>query len=100
MGPIANSYPTDINPAFLETRQLLKQYSGVNNHPVSQYAKLTGVKDSGRDQVEFEFIISNHNRMPGIIATLKSRNQISLASKKIGNLPFTFVTPLQSYNNH
>jgi hypothetical protein len=54
----------------------------------------------GWDQVADGFFAFDHQSVPGIIAALKSNDQIRLGSQEINDLAFALITPLSADYDH
>jgi hypothetical protein len=80
--------------AGLELVDLREKHLRVHHHPVADHALLSGVKDSGRDQVEDEFLPTDHKRVPGVVPPGGTRNRVHELGVDVDNFSLALVTPL------
>jgi hypothetical protein len=62
-----------------------------------------GIEDAGRDEVERVPLALDDDRVPGVIAALVPNDHIHVLGEEIGDLAFSFVSPLradQRYARH
>ena len=58
------------------------------------------MQDSRWDQVQDKFFIFHHQRVAGVVASLKSDNVIGRLTQEINNLTLALVAPLGSNHNY
>ncbi|CAB4663608.1 unannotated protein [freshwater metagenome] len=56
------------------------------------------VKDSARDQLEFEYLSIDDDRVASIVPTLISNAEGSILGEVIGKPPLAFISPLGTNN--
>jgi len=78
----------------------LKKNLRIENNPVTDYAPFTRVQDTGRNQVEYHFFISDNKGMTCIVSALKTDYIVSIFGKDINYLTFSLIAPLGSNHNN
>src|SRR6266550_6284576 len=81
---------------FHEAISLFKKCFRVNDHAVAEHARLALVHNTGRQQVKHERPLTDLHRMPGVVSTLITSDDLKSLGKEINDLPFAFITPLGS----
>src|SRR5262249_47297727 len=84
----------DVDLTLFQPVDLLEQYLRVEHHPVADRAGQSLVEDPRRDQVEFEDVPVPDDRVPGIVATLKTDHQVGPLGEQVDDLSLSFIAPL------
>ncbi len=84
----------------LETVHLLDQDGRINDDSVADNAKLSGMKNAGRDEVQDGLLPLDDQGMSGIIAALEPGDDIGVCRIEVDDFSLSFITPLGSHNNH
>jgi hypothetical protein len=72
----------------------LKQYTWVNDNAISNYWNDVWAEDSGWQQVQCIFLITDNNCVARIVSTLIADNIINAVAKNVSGFAFTFIAPL------
>ena len=75
------------------------QAKGVNDHTIPENAHLSRTQNPGRNEMKDELFVTDFDRMPGIVATLETRDHLGIFRKHIYDFAFAFVAPLSAYQN-
>ena len=84
---------------LLEVFDLAEEDLRVEDDTVADDAALAGVQDAGRDQVQNDVLVTDHERMSGIVAALVADDLLGVFGVDVNNLPFAFVAPLGADND-
>src|ERR1041384_186244 len=85
---------------LLELTDLADQRLRINHHTVTDDGQLALAHDAGRQQRQFVHRVADDERVPGIMATLESHDDVGLLGEPIDDLALAFVPPLGSdYDN-
>ena len=92
---------TDLHAFRRDFNALLRQAIGldeerlrIDDHAVTEHARLAAMHDARRQQVEHERLIPNLDRMARVVAALIACDDLELLSEQINNLAFAFIAPL------
>src|SRR6266850_1241645 len=83
-----------LDALFHEAVSLFKKCLRVNDHAVAEHARLALVHNTGRQQVKHERPLTDPHRMPGVVSTLITSDDLKSLGKEINDLPFAFIAPL------
>src|SRR5256714_8772001 len=72
----------------------------IDHHAVAEHASLALVNDAGRQQVKHEGLITDLNRVSGVVAALIADHDVEPLREQIDDLAFTFVAPLGAYDRY
>ncbi len=98
--PVGNEHsPLPVNAFLLKVFQFLKECLGIDHHARTEDDCLVGIENAGGDEVQRVLLASQHNRVARIRPAGKTHDDLGVGSQKIDNFPFTFVSPLGSYND-
>jgi hypothetical protein len=78
----------------------LKENLRVKHNPVTDNAPLARMQYPGRNKVENDFLIPDNEGMTRVISTLKTDYIVSIFSKDINYLTFSFIAPLGANHNN
>ena len=85
---------------LMQVVQFFDQRFGIDHHSISNYRDFFWEENSWRNQVQLVLLAVNHDSMAGIVTTLIASNHFGIGWKEVCNLPFSFISPLGSYNNY
>jgi hypothetical protein len=84
----------DGNFLFLETVELVDEVDGVDDDTVSDDAGLVLAKNAGWDEVQDVLLLTDDDRVAGVIPALATDNDVGFVREEVDDLSFSFVTPL------
>jgi hypothetical protein len=84
-----------VDPARGQRVELVDQGRRVDDHPRSDDRDDVGVEDPGRDEVELEHLVAQHQGVAGVVAALVAHDEGGLLGQEVGRLALAFVTPLE-----
>ncbi len=86
--------------AAAQVVQLFDQDGRVHDHAVADDAKLAGMEDARRDQVEDRLFALDHQSMAGVVAPVKPDDNVGLFGVQIHDLALPLIPPLGSYHDY
>jgi hypothetical protein len=99
LSAVADGDSTRGEPAgFIETSELLEQYLRIYHHAIAQNAQAPGMKHSRRNQVKNALLSAYDEGVTGVVATLKTNDDVCLGSQSIYDFTFAFIAPLSAHN--
>src|SRR5690349_10524405 len=84
--------------APLKRVDFLDQRERVDHSAIADDAGFVFVQGTGRDQAENIFFTVDHQRMSGIVATLKTYDHVGIGGEEVDDLALALVTPLRADN--
>ena len=84
--------------AALQALDLVEQHPRVDHDAVADRARLPGIEDARRDQVELELLAVAHDRVAGVVAALEADHEVGPLGEQVGDLPLAFVAPLGAHD--
>src|SRR5271170_5793935 len=84
----------DIDSEFAELANLLQKGHRVEHHAVPDHASAIGAKHAAGNKLQDEFLPTDNDRMPGIVATRIARHDGEPFRENIDDLAFAFIAPL------
>ncbi len=90
----------DADPGALQAVDLTQQHPRVDDDPVADHARLLGVEDPRRDQVEGERLAVTDDRVARVVASLVADDRGSPLGEQIGDLALALVAPLGADYDH
>ena len=85
---------------LMQVVQFFDQRFRIHHHPISNHRDFFWKENPWRNQMQFVLLAVNYNGMAGIVTTLITGNHFGISRKKISDFPFSFISPLGSYNNY
>jgi hypothetical protein len=92
----ADAQAGGVHATGLESRDLLEQGLEVDHHAVADHGGDLRGQDAGREQLEFELLTMDHDRVPGVVAAVGFDHEVHAFTQQVGRLPLTLVPPLGS----
>ena len=86
----------DIDVVGDEHVQLTEHHLGIHDRAGTDQADRVRIEDSGGDQMQLQHPVVHDDRVACIHTTLVANDHIGGAAEEIGDLSFSFVTPLSS----
>ncbi|OPY08430.1 MAG: hypothetical protein A4E66_01858 [Syntrophus sp. PtaB.Bin001] len=84
--------------SLLQTFNFLNKDLRINHEPIADDANLVIVKYAGRNQMKNRLFAFDDECMTGIVATLKSCDDLCVFRVSVNDLSFALITPLGSHN--
>jgi hypothetical protein len=66
----------------------------IDHHAVSDHARLAGVEDPARDEVELPRLPVAHDRVAGVVAALEANDHVRPFREQVDDLALPLVAPL------
>jgi hypothetical protein len=73
---------------------------GIDDHPISDKALFTLMKNTRRDEMADGLFTTHYKGMSRIISSLVPDHHIGLAGQKVNDLSLSFISPLGPHDNH
>ena len=83
-----------VDPPGPEGRHLLEEHLRVDDATVGDDGCHGGIQHAGGDQAEGEALVTDDDRVTGVVPSLVADDHVRLLGEEIGDLPFSLVTPL------
>ncbi len=77
-----------------EPADLLEQHLRIDHDAVADHAELARVKSAGWDQVQDRFFAVDDERVAGVVAALKTDDDVRVPAEEVDDLAFALVSPL------
>jgi hypothetical protein len=81
-----------------EAFDLLDEHFRIDDHAVADDAELFGVQSARWDQMQHRLLAIDDQGMTGIVAALKTHDDVGIVGKKVDDFAFAFVAPLSAYD--
>ena len=91
--------PADVDAAGAQPVDLGGQHLRVDHDAVADDARLAGVEDPARDQVELPRLALAHDRVPGVVAALEADDRVGPLGEQVDDLPLALVAPLGAHDH-
>jgi len=85
-------------PIFEQEIHFPNQYTGVNHDSVADKTGFPRVENSGGNEVKDKLLVIDNKSVACIVTTLETDHAVSLVGEQVNNFPFSFVSPLGSYD--
>ena len=76
-----------------------KECDWIQNDPSADYTEHSVVKYSGRNQVQDVAILSESDRVAGIVSALITGNTVEFPGEDVDDFAFAFISPLETYDS-
>ena len=86
--------PAQVDAPAPQPLDLLAEHPRVHHHAVAHHARLAGVEDPRRDQVELEGLAVADDRVAGVVAALEADHGVGLLGEEVDDLALALVAPL------
>ena len=86
--------PADVDAPRPQVVDLLGQHARVDHDAVADHARLAGVEDPARDEVELPRLAVAHDRVPGVVAALEADDHVRALGEQVDDLALPLVAPL------
>ena len=90
----------DLGPLAAKLGNFLDQMHRVDDNAVADDRQLAGAHNAGRQKRQLVFHPADDKRMAGIMATLKTDNDVGAARQPVHNLALAFIAPLGADYGH
>ena len=90
----ADPQPGEVDALGPQVVELVGEDLRVDHDAVADRARLAGVEDPRRDQVELPLHAVADDRVAGVVAALEADDQIGVLGEQIGDLALALVAPL------
>ncbi len=85
-----------VHAALAQPVDLAGEHRRVDHDAVADHAGGVGVEDPGGDQVELEDLVAVDDRVAGVVASLKARDDVRARGEQVDDLALPLVAPLGS----
>ena len=96
VGVLADTDPVDLEAAAGQHVQLGDERGRVHDDAVADHGRDVRVEHAGRDEVELEDLLAEHDRVAGVVAALVADDGRDVLGQEVGRLTFAFVAPLEA----
>ena len=83
----------DRHPLRFQPRHFIAQGPGIEHHPVADDRQRAG-DDARRQQAELVGLVTNDQRMAGIVPALKAHDGVGATGQPVDNLALALIAPL------
>src|SRR5258708_5108223 len=98
--PVADAkLALNVDARFLQSVHLIEQSHGVHHHAVADDGLDTGAQNPARDELQNVLRLADENRVPGVMPTLVTRNDVEFVGEEIDNLALALVAPLRAQHD-
>jgi hypothetical protein len=98
--PVGNEKPSrDFNAGGANGIGFLKKCDRIQHHAYADNAEHSIVKYSGWDKVEDVAIVSEFNRVAGIVSALITGHTVEFSGEDVDDFAFAFISPLEAYDS-
>ena len=91
---------THFNTDLFQARNLFKELGSRDHHTIADVALHARAHDATGDKVQSGFNAVDHQRMAGIVPTLKAHHTLRALGQPVHQLALAFVTPLGAHDDH
>ncbi len=85
-----------VDAALFEPVDLVEQHLEVDDDTVADDRDAAGAEDAAGQQVEGVLLVTDDDRVAGVVAAVELHDVVDAATEQIGGLAFAFVAPLGS----
>ena len=96
VGVLADANPVHLDAATREHVQFGDESGRVDHDPVADDRRDVRIQHTGRDEVELEDLLAEHDGVTGVVTALISDDGCDVGCQSIGCLAFALVSPLQA----
>ena len=96
---VAHPHVGDVDAPRHEGVELPDQRCRIDDHAGTDDARDVRVQHAGRDEVELEDLVAEHDRVAGIVPALVAHGHGHLLGQEVGRLALALVAPLQAHDH-
>src|SRR5919112_4967372 len=96
VGGEARPEPADIDPPRGQPVDLVDERRRVDDHARADDRDDVRVQHAGRDEMELEHLVTEHQRVAGVVAALVANDERRLLGEEVRSLALALVAPLEA----
>jgi hypothetical protein len=98
LGPVRNAYCRRGDVPLLKTLEFLEQGRDIQSHARTDDVHRMGIENARRQKVQYRFPEVVDDGVAGIVAALKSNDDVRLGGQKVRDFAFAFVAPIGAHD--